>query len=273
MPDPSPITTVRIGPTPAIAVDYCGQGDLLLFLHGVGGHRSNWTDQLAAFGTRYLCVAWDARGYGDSDDYEGPFRYSDVADDVLRVMAHFGKATAHLVGLSMGGRIAIDFHARHPEAVSSLVIADCLAGQYPPERRNNFLAMRQKPLLDGGSPRDIAAEVARSLVSSGAHPAAYSRLVNSMSLARRESYLKAVAAGQAYDRSRELSDIRVPALLLAGSDDMLTTSADMREMQRKVRGARFVEIPGAGHLSNIEQPGLFNRHLADFLDEQRVPSR
>ena len=111
-------TTVRIGPAPHIAVDHMGTGDLVVFLHGIGGNKRNWVDNLPAFAAHWHAVAWDARGYGESDDYEGPLTFTDFSHDVARVLDHFGAKKAHIVGLSMGGRIAQDFAALHVEIES-----------------------------------------------------------------------------------------------------------------------------------------------------------
>ena len=83
-------------------VDREGEGPLLILLHGIGGNRSNWRAQLPDLSKTFHCVAWDARGYGDSDDYEGPLDFEDFAHDLLRVIDHFDAERAHLCGLSMG---------------------------------------------------------------------------------------------------------------------------------------------------------------------------
>ena len=106
------LQTTLIGPAPRIAVDHAGQGPLLVFLHGIGGQRTNWHAQLQALADRFHVVAWDARGYGASDDYDGPLAFGDFSADLVRVLDHFGAEAAHLVGLSMGGMIAQDFYRR-----------------------------------------------------------------------------------------------------------------------------------------------------------------
>ena len=95
----------------------------MLFLHGIGGNRHNWDRQVAAFSTRYRAAAWDARGYGDSDDYAGPLDFADFWRDLERVLDQLSEKRAHLVGLSMGGRIARDFALQRPHRVASLTLA------------------------------------------------------------------------------------------------------------------------------------------------------
>src|SRR5690606_37984467 len=96
---------------PGIAYAKCGTGDeTMIFLHGIGGNKDNWNEQLRYFASAgYRAVAWDVRGYGDSDDYDGDFLFEDVSADMLRLLDELAVARAHFVGLSMGGRILMDF--------------------------------------------------------------------------------------------------------------------------------------------------------------------
>ena len=128
------IKTIRIGPAPRVAVDHAGHGPFLMFLHGIGGNRDNWADQLPVFAEHFQVAAWDARGYGDSDDYDGPLSFADVSRDLIRVLDHFKVTRAHLVGLSMGGRIAQEFTALFPARVATLTLADTHASfkDFPP---------------------------------------------------------------------------------------------------------------------------------------------
>jgi len=88
-------------------VSVAGKGTLLLFLHGIRGSRHHWARQVEFFSRHFRAAAWDARGYGDSEDYEGALQFDEhFSADVLRVADHFGADKMHLVGLSMGGRIA-----------------------------------------------------------------------------------------------------------------------------------------------------------------------
>ena len=142
-------TTDRIGPAPRLAVDHMGSGELLVFLHGIGGNKRNWHDNLPAFASHWHAAAWDARGYGESDDYEGPLTFSDFSHDLARVLDHFGAAKAHIVGLSMGGRIAQDFAALYPDRLLTLTLCDTHRGfsHFSEEKRREFIRLRKEPLV------------------------------------------------------------------------------------------------------------------------------
>lgn len=137
-------TTFVPGP-PRLAIDHMGSGPFLMFLHGIGGNRANWRDQLPVFAEDFHAASWDARGYGDSDDYDGPLDFGDFAADLVRVLDHFGVARAHLCGLSMGGRILQDFVARFPDRVAALVLCGTTPGfdvSMTPEKKAEFVRLR-----------------------------------------------------------------------------------------------------------------------------------
>lgn len=265
------LTFERILDTPKVAIDHGGDGELLIFMHGIGGNRTNWADQLTRFSESFHALAWDARGYGESDDYEGPLDFGDFAADLLEVLDHFGVAKAHLCGLSMGGRIAQDFYARHPDRVATLTLVATFTGfkNFTEEERQRFVDLRKKPLLEGKEPKDIAPVVAKTLIGPNASEAQYQRMVASMAALHKESYIKTVEATTYYDRSADLDKIAVPTLLVYGEHDSLTRPEMGREMHERVKGSEMVVIENSGHLINLEQPEAFSDALADFLDRHR----
>ena len=82
------LETIFTDSSPRIAADCLGVGPLVLFLHGIGGNRSNWRDQLPTFAERYLAVAWGARGYGLSDGYDGALDFADFSTDLERLLTY-----------------------------------------------------------------------------------------------------------------------------------------------------------------------------------------
>lgn len=265
------IGSTRVGPHPFIAVDFAGEGPALVFLHGVGGNRHNWSHQLEAFAPRFRALAWDLRGYGGSDDYDGPMEIEDVCRDLLRVLDHFGADRAHLVGLSLGGFITQEFYRRHPARVRTLTLANTNAGpavDWTPAQREDFVRLRRAPLVAGMTPADFAPAMVQSLVSTGAPEAVRRSLIESIAALRTESFLKAVERVVEFDSSDVLPQITVPTLLIGSTEDRVTPLAAMRRMQQLIPGARLAELEGA-HLSNIEQPQAFNAVLGEFLDAQR----
>ena len=266
------IVTAHVPGRPRIAYDLIGSGPPVLFLHGIGGNRSNWTEQLLACAPSFMAVAWDARGYGQSDDYEGDLNFAAFADDVLRLLDHLNITKIHLVGLSMGGRISQDLYFRYPERVATLTLCDTFPGTTPtmsPEKMDAFINLRKGPLVAGKSLLEMAEPLAKTLVSENASPEHFQRLVASIEALHKDSYIKTIEASTRYNRPVDIAAIAVPVQLIYGADDRLTTPQTGAEMQRQIPGARLTVIEGAGHLVNIERGPEFNDVLLDFLNQNR----
>ncbi|XDZ66558.1 alpha/beta fold hydrolase [Alphaproteobacteria bacterium LSUCC0684] len=261
------IASRRIGPDPHIAVDICGEGEWLFLLHGIGGNKRNWALNIEEFGRHFKTVAWDARGYGESDDYQQDLVFGDFAEDLARVMDHFGAGKAHLLGLSMGGRIALSFYEKHPGRVSSLTLCDTYKGfrHFSKDQQEEFIRLRKEPLLAGKEPRDIAPVVAETLIGNPENTSAFAALVDSMSRLHKESYIKSIEASVHSDHTDNLDKIDIPTLVVVGSEDRLTPPSLAREITAQIPSARLEIIAGAGHLSNIEEPEAFNQVVLDFL--------
>jgi 3-oxoadipate enol-lactonase len=253
--------TVFVGPAPRIALSVHGNGPLVLFLHGIGGNRHHWREQLPIFASRFKAVAWDARGYGESDDYEGSLKFDDFSSDVLRVLDHFKQAKAHLVGLSMGGRIARNFALRHPERVARLVLANTTPGfdALTPDEVEKFVAER----------KNRSPESMKALISAHARPGAYEDLLASFTALRQPSYLKTLEASVSQDRAAPIERIRAPTLVITSDEDKVYPPSIARAMVKRIPGARLAVISGAGHLSNLEQPGQFNEVVLRFLSQEK----
>lgn len=264
-----------IGPAPTLAVEVTGCGPLVIFLHGIGGNRKNWLNQLDVIGSEFTAAAWDARGYGGSEDYEGALEFTDFTEDLKRVIDAFGVRGAHLVGISMGGRIALDFYAKWPDRVATLTLADTSAGN---SRSNSaqeidaFLAIRKRPLLEGKTPRDIAPQVLATLIGPATDSQSSDRMLESLNELRADSYLKTLDTVTRYSAFPPFEQIAVPTLVLVGEHDRIATPAFALEMANRIPGARYAVIAGASHISNLDGAGEFNRLLMEFLREHRARS-
>jgi 3-oxoadipate enol-lactonase len=263
--------TVLVGPAPRIALSIAGSGPLVMFAHGIGGNRTHWDDQLPVFAREFTACAWDARGYGDSDDYDGPLAFADLGADCLRVLDFFRADRAHLVGLSLGGRIVRDLCLRHPERVATLTLCNTHAGfdDLAPEAIDAFLRARQEPLAAGRELRELAPGLARGLVGRSAVPGAYERLVASLSEVRKSTYLRTLEASVREDRGAPVERIAAPTLVVTGDEDAVYPPATAAALARRIPGARLAVVQGAGHVSNLDQPERFNAAVLAFLREHR----
>ena len=262
------VTSIKIGNKPSISVDYCGQGEMVLFLHGIGGNKKNWKNNISFFSKQFLSVALDTRGYGDSDDYKGELDFNDVLDDLRKVIDFFDKDKAHIVGLSMGGQIATLFYNKYPSYVKTLTLCDTHFGlsNLSPAEIEKFINLRKEPLINGKEPKDIAPIVASTLIGDINNKSAYEQLVNSMELLHKKSYLKTIETSMRTEHRHVFEKIDVPTFIMVGELDTLTPPSMSKEIMKEIKNSRLSIIPNAGHLSNIENPKVFNQKLLEFLD-------
>jgi 3-oxoadipate enol-lactonase len=258
-----------VGRKPKIAVMLAGSGETLVFLHGVGTTKTAWNEQLAFFRSSHFSCAWDARGYGDSDDYDGPLDFArDFTADLAAVLDDLKIQTAHLVGLSMGGLIAQCFYFAHPERVATMVLAHTFPsfGSLGDTFVSRFVANRLRPLLDGAQPADLADATVASLVGPSAPQSARDHLHASVRELRKGPYTRTLQGLIRQSPPGELEEIAVPTLVLTGEFDRLSPPDMAHAMASRIRGSQSVTIQNCGHLSSLERPAAFNAAVRDFLN-------
>lgn len=244
----------------------------LLFLHGIGGGRAAW-DQQVAFFTRegYRAVAWNQPGYGDAAPVE-PYDFEHVCAALEALIAAGGDEPVVLVGHSMGGFVAQEACARFPQRIKALALCFTSAafGGKSSEFARQFVAERIAPLDQGRSMGEIAAQLMPAMRGSESQPAGLAHAQRVMSGIPPQTYRKAVQLLTTFDRRATLGNIGVPTLLLAGSDDRTAPPAVMEKMAQKIPGAEYVCLPGCGHLGPMDQPEAFNAALLAFLQRHSL---
>jgi 3-oxoadipate enol-lactonase len=245
----------------AIGYSEAGYGGVpLVLLHGVGSDKSVWAPQLDHFGKQRRTIAFDYPGYGGSDFLPGATR-EDFAQSILDAMDALDVTRAHICGLSLGGVIAIAIHATAAERCASLILADTFAvhpeGQAIYDR--SIAAARDLGM------RGLAETRVAALVASGTGSELLGEVVETMARIHPAAYELGAAAVWLADQRERVRDIRCPALVICGSEDRITSPALSEDLKDRINGASMIEIAGAGHLSNAEMPGVFNRVLDAFL--------
>jgi 3-oxoadipate enol-lactonase len=235
-------------------------------LHGIGSNSRAFRYQLADLSDSFDVVAWDAPGYGRSDDPAGPFTLEDLADAAAGLLDSLGLTRAHALGVSMGGVIAQLMALRHADRVRSLVLVDTNPGGGGlPEPERSARVRQRLEMLEGLGPRRMAEQRGPRLVRPGAPAALVAEVIEIMAEVRPAGYCAAAVALGSTDVSHGLSEIRVPTLVLHGAEDAVVPVAVAQHLAQTIPAARLEIIPVAGHLSNQEQPAVFNALVRDFL--------
>jgi 3-oxoadipate enol-lactonase len=237
-----------------------GEKTPMVFLHGVGSDKSVWHPQLADFGRERRAIAFDYPGYGDSDPAPENTTRDDYASAILSAMHELGVERAHVCGLSLGGVVAIAMHHAEPRRCASLVLADSFAvhpeGNAIYER--SLAGSRDLPAMAGARVDVLIAQPANGEVRR--------EVVDTMSRIDPRAYRIGAEAVWLADQRGRAESIEVPTLILVGDQDFITPVDLSNELVDLIPNARMQVIAGAGHLTNLEKPGEFNRIVEDFIE-------
>ena len=257
-----------------------GAGPTVLMLHGIGGGHLAFAPQVESLASAgYRAVAWDMPGYGRSAPIE-PYTFKGLARSCVtlieallggeeeRAAASGGRPRGiTLLGHSMGGMVAQEVVARRPELVSRLILCGTSASFGTPdgEWQREFMAQRTAPLDAGQSMSDLAEVLVPQMVGPGSLPEGVRLAAHCMSQVPGSTYRRALEAMLTFDRRANLPLIHVPTLLLAGEHDRNAPPPVMKQMAAAIPGSTFLEMPGVGHLQNLEAPDDFDALVLNFL--------
>src|SRR5207245_578692 len=280
---PIPEEIVRfLGPRPAgghapirvpasdveLAVEVRGEGVPVLFVHGFPFDRTMWRHQLATL-SRVRRIAPDLRGVGGSGAPAAADGYSlaRYADDLVAVLDALGVRQAVLCGLSMGGYVIFELLRRHPGRVKAMILADTKPQADSAEAKRGREELTQVAQRDG---QDAVIERLLPRLLAPATQATQPEVAGQVrEMARRWSVPGLVGALRTLrdrpDSTETLRGVRVPTLVLVGSDDEIAPPDTARAMAQLIPDAQCHVVPAAGHIAPLEQPLATSRLLADFL--------
>ncbi len=249
-----------------------GKGEPIVFLHGVGSDKELWDKQVAYFSESHRAVAIDYPGYGESDLPNRDLGRAEIARYVLGTLEQLEISAAHVVGLSMGGIIALEMICREssPRArVVSLTLADTFAKHHD----GKAVLERAHKATETMTMREFAEARMSAVLSPHASEVIRREAVENMARIDKRSYRWAASAVWTGDYLAELSNIAVPTLVVVGEYDQITPLSLAQQLESGIRRARLEVIPDAGHISNFENPGGFNKVLEAFLSATEKVSR
>jgi pimeloyl-ACP methyl ester carboxylesterase len=248
----------------SIAYANAGRGPALVLLHGFLCDSRFWRPQLEGLSNDFTIIAWDAPGAGQSSDPPETFRMEDWADCLAGLLDVEEADSAHVVGLSWGGMLAVAFYRRHPRRVRSLVLADTYAGWEGSLGEATSDERLAACLRDSSLPaRELVRNYLPTMHSTSASREQQEEWASIMSDFHPIGF-RLMAETSAPDTSDLLPTIRVPTLLIWGHADARSPLSVAHQFQDAIPNAKLVVIPGAGHVSNLEAPTRFNGEVRSF---------
>ena len=234
----------------------------VVFIHAATGSSRVWEHQLPAFSAAgYRVIAYDRRGYGRSTIDPAGVQPGTGADDLLALVNHLGLERFHLVGTAAGGGIALDFALSFPQRLRSLVVANAVGGVQDEEYLALGQRIRPAPQFDA-LPPDV-----RELGPSyrAANPSGTQRWLELERTSRPGASPPPAQTTRNRITFASLEEIKVPTLLLTGDADLYAPPAVLKLFAARIKNAKSVVVPEAGHSVYWEQPETFNQAVLDFI--------
>lgn len=245
-----------------------GDGPDLLFVHGFPFDHRMWTSVADHLAMSHRVIAPDMRGFGASSATEGVVSMEQMADDLFAVLHALDiREPLVLCGLSMGGYVAMQFVKKYADRLRGLILCDTRTGADPPEVKRS-----RETLADSITDEDVetlADAMIPKLFSrqSIETSAACVESVRTMIMAQTSTGIAAAARGMALrdDTTELLRTVPCPSLVVVGEEDLPSPPYEMQGIADKLHDATFVEIEGAGHMTPLEKPDVFNTAIETFL--------
>jgi 3-oxoadipate enol-lactonase len=254
-----------------IAYEQQGQGPAVLFIHAGIADRSMWDYQFEYFSRGQRVIRPDLRGFGESNLPSMPFANH---EDVHALLDQLGVGQTTVVGISMGGDVALDFVLEYPERVSKLVLCSTLAAMDEPsaELSANWAAA-EAAFERGEVDKATDVEVEGWIIGTGRSNADVDpQFVEKATRMIRGIWNRVLEQPQEVEereldppRKERLSEISVPTLLIRGDCDFPDVQLSIDRLHREIKGSELSIIPNSSHLPPLEQPVLFNEILERFL--------
>jgi pimeloyl-ACP methyl ester carboxylesterase len=243
-----------------------GDGEAVIFLHGLLGSSKSWAFQFAHVSRNYRVIAWDAPGFGQSALVPASI---DAYVEALRgFLAGIGETRISLIGHSMGGAVAACFAARFPELVSRLILSCSHAGYGDPETAPlpSKFESRMREFHRIG-PVAYGANRARDLLPDGIPACVFDHAAEVASEVNPEGLRRATRMLQRADNRPLLPKLRMPILILTGEMDEDVRPDLKADLLRRTPMARHVEMQGVGHAPYFEAPDTYSGLIESFLSE------
>ncbi|MFC1897277.1 alpha/beta fold hydrolase [Chloroflexota bacterium] len=249
-----------------------GQGEPIVFLHGMTGSTQDWVNQISILSPNYRVIARDQRGHGKSAAPSGEGQYSIpiFADDVYKLLRMLDVKKCCLAGHSIGGFTALQFAMEHPEMLAALVLVDTSSGQFARDPSSAQIQEKQREVaLSQGMEAAFEYGIANNPMTIERirkHPELSEVTRRKMLMTSVDGYINgSKAIGQWQPVTDRLSEIKVPTLICWGDEDLGFTEA-VQVLKRRIADSELVTFKGVGHNPHEEAIDAFNEALLKFLD-------
>ena len=243
-----------------------GEGETLVFIHGLGSSSVDWFFQSEFFSQKYQVLTYDVRGHGKSEKPAGVYSVSLFASDLANLLKKLAIKDAHIVGLSMGGWIGFQFAIDFPEMVRTLTIVNSWANMRPKNLKDYLRYFQRTLLFQLLSMRKIGEVVGARLFIKPEQEEILQDFIEKWAQNDKSSYMASFKAGIKWSVEDRLSEILCPVLVVAADEDY-TPPEEKQVYVDKIPNARLAIIEDSRHATPVERPDEFNQVVDAFLGE------
>lgn len=257
--------------TPELKLYYqtAGDGPPLLLLHGLGSSSQDWPLQIPDLAPTYSLLMPDIRGHGRSDKPAGPYQIKQFATDISQWLTHLNLGPAHLLGISMGGMIALQLALDAPHQVRSLILANT-AAELRPHNLQQRLQIWQRLLLSHlFSMRRIGTILAGRFFPRPEQAPLRAEFIEHWAKNDKRAYLAAMHALLGWSVTQRLSEIQCPTLILTADQDYIPPIY-RQQLAAGLPHAQWLTIHNSRHASPADQPAQFNAAVLGFLAKMDI---
>jgi 3-oxoadipate enol-lactonase len=236
----------------------------LMFSNSLATSLSMWDEQAAALRDRFRVLRYDQRGHGETEAPAGRYAFDTLLADALALMDALNVAKASFAGLSMGGATALGLAERHPNRLERIIVADspCQSAPQSSQQWEERIALAQKEGIEALVEPTVGRWFPTETVAK--NPPYLDKIRAMIRATPVNGFIGCAAALAAHDYASAVASVKCPTLFIVGEKDGATPAA-MAKLHDKLPGSRFVALPGAGHISNMDRADEFNSALRDFL--------
>ena len=242
-----------------------GGGAPLVLLHGIGGDAGLWSPAIDRLGGEYGVRAFNLRGHGGSS-CNGDFSVAAMADDIAAATTALGIEAFGLVGVSLGGAVALHLAAKAPARVRSLVVSG-VGRDMGKSLADEIYGVRE--MAHYLAPEDFAQQVSEALLAPDAPASSIDAVARAIGAITRQRYLQSLEALAAAGLADIVAAVKAPTLVLHGDLDELVAAADADALAGAIAGAKRADLADAGHLANVDDPDGFAAALKGFFAGQK----
>ncbi|MCM3728754.1 alpha/beta hydrolase [Neobacillus cucumis] len=243
-----------------------GEGEPLVFIHGLGEVKEGWSNQFE-FADQYDLIIPDLRGHGEYHK-PGEISIKHFAEDVISLLKGLNVESAHICGLSMGGMVAQEIYRQAPEMCRSLMLVSTF--HYAPEMLGKLFLRYRKAHAENKS-QDVLRETAAKICLYSWNKDNFEKFYQ-FYRPNREYHFKAMEACLEVNNLTLLPKIKVPTLIIGGQYDSLVPAWVQFLMHKQIPHSEFVIFRNTGHIAKLEAKDSFNRTLRSFLNKHKTAS-